>query len=375
MRTEEFSGLQNGQAKALARVYQRFYMNGALSLEVAGAHVRRFMYAGGKPVFQRTDTNSPGGLLVADRSHTILQKLSAGLKRQTACTPYGYRIGDVSELGFVGERLECSIYYALGQGTRFYSTSLMRFTSADRLSPFDRGGINAYAYCGNDPINRVDMNGHFYVSSTVNAGMMNWLQRSRISALYRQAPAAKLYIDTLGATLARRHGGHLITAGLKERSRATQKINTMFGGDPSKINDISRNTLIVEAGKTEAVISELRRYENISLVIISPENTPVGYSGVHAKVRTPAGPTAEMQIHTPEMIYANLPPALAREALGDERYRALDQYARMHGYTGGQGHHYFEVFRNPALAASIRETARLEGRAYYSMMTNGYVRL
>lgn len=37
----------------------------------------------------------------------------------------------------------------------------MRFHSPDSVSPFGRGGINAYAYCMCDPVNRADPDGHW----------------------------------------------------------------------------------------------------------------------------------------------------------------------------------------------------------------------
>jgi hypothetical protein len=36
----------------------------------------------------------------------------------------------------------------------------MRFNSPDSLSPFGEGGMNAYAYCSGDPVNREDRTGH-----------------------------------------------------------------------------------------------------------------------------------------------------------------------------------------------------------------------
>lgn len=50
-------------------------------------------------------------------------------------------------------------YYHLGQGYRAFSPTLMRFISPDRISPFGRGGINSYAYCNGDPVNRTDPSG------------------------------------------------------------------------------------------------------------------------------------------------------------------------------------------------------------------------
>lgn len=50
--------------------------------------------------------------------------------------------------------------YPLGNGYRFYFPSLMRFTCPDSMSPFGRAGVNTYAYCAADPINRSDPSGH-----------------------------------------------------------------------------------------------------------------------------------------------------------------------------------------------------------------------
>jgi RHS repeat-associated protein len=63
--------------------------------------------------------------------------------------------------GFNGEAYDPdSASYLLGLGLRSYSPRLKRFCAADNWSPFGKGGLNAYCYCGGDPINFVDPSGH-----------------------------------------------------------------------------------------------------------------------------------------------------------------------------------------------------------------------
>jgi len=80
-----------------------------------------------------------------------------------AYSPYGQHDhkGSRGMLGFNGERYDPLTHtYALGQGYRSYSQVLMRFQRPDDLSPFLEGGLNAYAYCKNDPVNYQDGSGH-----------------------------------------------------------------------------------------------------------------------------------------------------------------------------------------------------------------------
>ncbi|AUH51448.1 hypothetical protein CXB49_11780 [Chromobacterium sp. ATCC 53434] len=68
---------------------------------------------------------------------------------------------DNSVLGWNGERLDpVSGATHLGNGYRAYSPALMRFHCPDSLSPFGAGGVNRYAYCAGDPVNRADPSGH-----------------------------------------------------------------------------------------------------------------------------------------------------------------------------------------------------------------------
>lgn len=81
---------------------------------------------------------------------------------------------------YTGERIEASLGgYILGE--RLYSPILRRFYKPDVTSPFNRGGVNRYAYCGGDPINRIDPSGNAW---------WNWLRASAASKATRVGTTA-----------------------------------------------------------------------------------------------------------------------------------------------------------------------------------------
>lgn len=86
-----------------------------------------------------------------------------------AYLPYGHSShSGRCRLAFCGEHRDAtSGVYHLGNGHRTYNPILMRFQSADALSPFGAGGINAYTYCAGDPVNRVDRNGTFSIPNSI----------------------------------------------------------------------------------------------------------------------------------------------------------------------------------------------------------------
>jgi len=83
--------------------------------------------------------------------------------------PYGHSChSGRSELAFCGEHRDAMTgAYHLGNGHRTYNPVVMRFNSADALGPFGAGGINVYAFCSGDPVNRVDRNGAFSIPNSI----------------------------------------------------------------------------------------------------------------------------------------------------------------------------------------------------------------
>lgn len=144
---------------------QRFYQNSELVNEIDSDTQLTIVRNREQPLAQQlsvagvTDTI----LLATDQQRSPLTALTADLQKM-AYTAYGHRSGESGLsclLGFNGERPDLITgHYLLGQGHRAFNPALMRFNSPDELSPFGDGGINAYAYCGGDPVNRDDPSGN-----------------------------------------------------------------------------------------------------------------------------------------------------------------------------------------------------------------------
>ncbi len=152
-----------------------YYREESLASVTAGDQQTRLLRLDSAYVAQRRER--PGAqtlLLGTDGKGTVL---TAGTGQQTeeyAYTAYGSRpVGATSSVpGYDGERADPALGWShLGNGARAYAPELMRFTTPDTLSPFGAGGINPYAYCLGDPVNRIDPSGHLSWMAWLGIGL------------------------------------------------------------------------------------------------------------------------------------------------------------------------------------------------------------
>jgi RHS repeat-associated protein len=184
---------------------QRFYLKERLTSEIQGS-VQRLVFQQNDQLLaqqQRQDDVVETTLLAIDLQRSVLCALDATRPHPFAYTPYGHRApatGLLSLLGFNGERPDpVTGHYLLGNGYRAFNPVLMRFNSPDRRSPFNKGGVNAYAYALGHPINHADPTGEFATS------ILPAIQRGLTIALHSIVPAGmilgpKVTGAALGAT-------------------------------------------------------------------------------------------------------------------------------------------------------------------------------
>jgi RHS repeat-associated protein len=181
---------------------QRFYLKERLTSEIQGS-VQRSIFQQGDQLLaqqQRQDDAVETTLLATDQQRSVLHALDATQPHPLAYTPYGHRPAEnglLSLLGFNGERADpVTGHYLLGNGYRAFNPVLMRFNSPDSLSPFGDGGLNAYAYCVGDPVNRLDPMGHVSWLGV----MIKHFPTAVNQARKLNAPAASAFFSKLDGT-------------------------------------------------------------------------------------------------------------------------------------------------------------------------------
>lgn len=155
---------------------QRYYRDGRVANDLSGADATTCVRHGGLLLGQHQSGQNAGVRLSGtDQQQTVMSAVNGDNYTSIAYSPYGHHVAEdgVSLLaGFNGEAFDpLTGLYLLGNGYRAYSPALMRFHSPDSMSPFSAGGLNSYAYCLGDPVNRVDPTGHFSWQSAVGIGL------------------------------------------------------------------------------------------------------------------------------------------------------------------------------------------------------------
>lgn len=185
------------------------------------------------------------------------------------------------------------------------------------------------------------------------------------SLLMSKARAVGGTIQEQAETIAKKYGGVVTPTNYKGFSSMYRKLNSEKDMLVSDIKDSVRNTIIVEKGNVDKVVSELQSLPAFSRYKQQAPEDFCGYSGNIINLKMPNGIQAEVQVNTPKMIYAKETEANARMILGD---KVWEQIAKETGMQGGLGHKYYEEIRildEVKDRAKIAELTKLS-KSYYA---------
>ena len=188
-----------------------------------------WLHAAGQPIGEQIGAQRAHlTLLAIDLGGSVLLEADGGV-RPVAYAPHGFRSGGEGdgarvEPAFNGELLDsASGCYLLGASHhRPYSPTLGMFLAPDSLSPFADGGLNAYAYCEGDPINRSDPSGQFW--KWIVAGIAVVAAVATLGVMAAAGAAALTASAVVGATLITASAGLEVAAALVQDEKLSMAL-------------------------------------------------------------------------------------------------------------------------------------------------------
>lgn len=183
-----------GTSPALQSGSLRFYCQSRIATEFQGSTQHSIMQHGDQLLAQQTHQADQhiSTLLATDLQRSVLQTTNGAEQPTIAYTPFGHHANENTNthlLGFNGERADpVTGHYLLGNGYRAFNPVLMRFNSPDSWSPFGEAGINAYAYCMNNPLLTNDPSGHIF--KFIQKSFKNFLFSNRRAPMQSYVPGS-----------------------------------------------------------------------------------------------------------------------------------------------------------------------------------------
>jgi len=187
--------------------------------------------------------------------------------------------------------------------------------------------------------------------------------------LYKKAPSAKKFIDDVAKDAADLYGGKVASTGLKSLERAIEKAYIEKNGQALAVTDIARNTIVaMDEVSMSNITKELAKNKNVINIKYKDVGSDVlGFKANLAKVKTPDGMIAEIQINTPDMVYAKEIAKDAKAILGEALYNETKKKV---GFEGGEGHVFYEYWRSD----NIKDVFSIEqnSNGYYNVVRDSY---
>lgn len=141
--------------------------------------------------------------------------------------------------------------------------------------------------------------------------------------------------------IATKYGAKLTPINYKSYDSMVRKANDELKGDIGQIKDSVRNTIITDGKNIKNVTADAGKLGIKGLKTQDFSNSS-GYRGYISNPKLSNGVIGEIQVNTPEMIYAKETPGVAKIVIGEDKWNEIRKKT---GLEGGLGHKYYEEER------------------------------
>ena len=168
--------------------------------------------------------NNPIVEYAYDSWGTLLSTTGTLASTLGAQNPFRYR-------GYVYDA-ETGLYYVT---SRYYDPEIGRWINSDNMitTGSDLAGLNLFAYCGNNPVNRVDPSGRFWISAIIKTVVVVAATIAKVVYTVKETKRVQEELDTLPEP----------TADISESFRKTLRDNA------NTVKETTKNKGIIESGK------------------------------------------------------------------------------------------------------------------------------
>lgn len=172
--------------------------------------------------------------------------------------------------------------------------------------------------------------------------------------------------DNVSRNIAIKTGAIATPVNIKSPARVAEKARLDYNGDMSKVQDVVRNTFIIEDNQRGFLLSEIHKeFTVLRFKEQLAADNPMGYSGIIMNVVNDKGIIAEIQINSAQIIYGKH--LNAEQLLGVDLY---NQIRSLSGTESGRGHILYEQWRVMDPLTQSGEARRIteESRNYYEYL-------
>ncbi len=182
-------------------------------------------------------------------------------------------------------------------------------------------------------------------------------------------------VDNVAKKLATKYKAGLTPLNYKGYDSMVRKANELNGNvfDGFKghegVKDAVRTTIITDKKNLENVAADLKKNGITQRQKVQDFTSSSGYRGYLTNVKLSNGVIGEVQINTPEMIFAKEEPAIAKMVIGEQKWNEIQKKT---GLEGGLGHKYYEEERVMPKHSPERKEILRKSREYYKNFYYSY---